>query len=151
MKMMFFDNLIKIALACLLVLGVDECAWSLCYGNSDHPIYPSIQEEYKLSKFVFVGVVLQDKKISSFDDPEGYVATLYTIKVLKMFKGRRSLKIVIRSENTSSRFQMDVKREYVIFAQNNNNGLFLDNCGNSGLLENSKNIIAKVKELSYKK
>jgi len=135
-----------------IALLTGQCAKSLCYDYSSNPSRPAhltIEEEYKLSEFVAKGTVLSEQKISSTDDPIGYEATLYTIKISKVFKGIIKSKLTIRSENTSSRFPMNIGRSYIIFVKkDNNDDLFIDNCGNSGETKKSHAIIQKVLTLN---
>jgi hypothetical protein len=144
-----------------LALFVSQDAKSFCYPPYDNPAHPTVKLEYKRSKFVVKGVVLSERKISSADDPIGYIATLYVIKPLQVFKGNPPHKFVIYSSNTTARFPMDIGGKYIIFTRigyigrefiisksKNSGGLFIDNCGNSGLVKDSASVIVKVKALS---
>jgi len=110
--------------------------------------YPTVEKEYEASKVVVDGLVLSKKTISTPDDPVGYAATLYKIKLLRIFKGKFNKNIILYSENTSSRFDMDVGQRYIIFAQNSDAGLFVDNCGNSDQIKKSSDVISKIIILS---
>jgi hypothetical protein len=144
------NQLIKILFIFIACFLVDKEAIALCYGDSEYPAHPSIKQEYELSKFVIIGIALSKQKISSSDDPLGYIATLYTIKPLRIFKGNPQSKFIIYSENTTARFPMNIGEEYIIFVQKPNDILIVYNCGHSGLVNDSAGVIEKVKALSKK-
>jgi len=123
-------------------------AMAFCDTIGDPNRYPTIEREYFSSEYVLEGKVLSKKNISSPDDPIGYIATLYAVKPTRIFKGKKNTKLIIYSENTSSRFPMKIGETYIIFLQTSNDGLFVDNCGNSGILKNSPDVIKKIIVLS---
>ena len=125
-------------------------AKALCHRFiDDQQKHPTVKEEYQESHFVFEGKVLSEKRApeSATEDE----ATLYTVQVLQRFKGAPERTLVIRSENNSARFPMTVGEKYLIFAGKDQNGLFIDNCGNSNLIKHSAGVMAEVKKLSHVK
>jgi hypothetical protein len=140
------NNYLKLLLLILVTMSGQE-VFSFCYTSILNR-YPTVEKEYEASKVVVDGLVLSKKTISIPDDPVGYAATLYKIKLLRIFKGKFNKNIILYSENTSSRFDMDVGQRYIIFAQNSDAGLFVDNCGNSKQIKKSSDVISKIIILS---
>lgn len=95
---------------------------------------PTFAEEWSRAKYVIVGQLVDSKVLTSVDDPEGVEATEYTIKVVRSFKGRVGRKISIRSDNTSSRFNMRAGYLYILFIESDGATNFVDPCGSSGEL-----------------
>lgn len=100
--------------------------------------HPSVEQEFKKSRFVVKGVVEGVEYVSSPDDPEGIDAILYHVRILQAFKGNTERKITIRSENTSSRFNMTANEHYLLFLTGPENDATVDSCGNSGRIEERK-------------
>jgi len=109
----------------------------------------SVQEEAKNSVAVITGI-LQQERILSEDkaDPDGVTAILYTVKVVNHLKGIVRNVVNIRAENTSSRFPLEPKIEYILFLKPNGNDFVIDSCGNSGPLSTHGNAVAEVQQLS---
>jgi len=109
----------------------------------------SVQDEAKGSAAVITGI-LEKERILSEDkaDPDGVTAFLYTVKVVSHLKGVMRNFVNIRSENTSSRFPLDAKVEYILFLKQNGNDFVIDSCGNSGPLSTHGNAVAEVQQLS---
>jgi hypothetical protein len=96
--------------------------------------HPNVLNEFNSSSNVIVGRVVNSRDESSPDDPEGIAQTVYSVRNIKAFKGAANNEIVITSENTSSRFAMDVGKDYLLFVKSYPGINIVDNCGNSGLL-----------------
>jgi hypothetical protein len=54
-----------------------------------------------------------------------------TIKILKNLKGSLPSVIVVRNENTSSRYPMSVGEEHILFVSRTDHEMRIDSCGNS--------------------
>ncbi|MCL2860757.1 MAG: hypothetical protein FWF46_09550 [Oscillospiraceae bacterium] len=145
---MNYRKFFRIIFSIIAVLYINQKAEALCYGDADHPIHPSIEKEYKSSRFVVEGAVLVEQRVSSPDDPMGYEKMLYTIEIARIFKGNPKHKITIYSLNNSAGFPMYLGTNYIIFAQEDDDGLFIDNCGNSGETKKLSNTILKITTLS---
>jgi len=141
------NNYLKL-LPLMTLIIINREAFSFCDTSMPNR-YPTVEREFETSKMVIDGVVLSKKTISTPDDPIGYVATLYTVKPLHVFKGNKIKEITLYSENTSARFPMGIGKRYIIFAQTSDDGLFIDNCGNSEKIKKSSKIISKVIALSH--
>lgn len=76
----------------------------------------SVQEEANSSAAVITGILEQERILSEDKaDPNGVTTVPYTVKVVSYLKGTVRNVVNIRSENTSFRFPLDVKVEYIIF------------------------------------
>ena len=113
--------------------------------------------EFKSSDSVVTGYVVSSRTESSPDDPQGYEDTVYTVRVLDVFKGKVGQLLELISENTSSRFPMVIGRKYLLFVNTSRvpdslqpSGLetFVDSCGNSGTLEEKKTELEAVRRMS---
>jgi hypothetical protein len=96
---------------------------------------PSIEQEYRNSAIVAVGVARAVRAVSAPDDPAGIDHTIYTVRLTHNFKGApagRTIELV--SENTSARFPLDPGVRYLLFVGEGKEGLYADNCGWSGAL-----------------
>lgn len=71
----------------------------------------------------------------------------YVVHVDRVIKGRMVSRDVVKvfSENSPTKFPMQVGKQYLLFVHLNYNTYEVDNCGNSGLLEASN--IDNVKQL----
>ena len=112
-----------------IILAVCGSAQAVCaYGK------PSFAEEWGRAKYVLVGRLVDSKVLTSVDDPQGVTAIEYTIDVVRRFKGKSGHRISIRSDNTSSRFNMKSGYSYILFIESDGMGNFVDPCGSSGEL-----------------
>jgi hypothetical protein len=77
----------------------------------------------------------------------------YIVHVDRVLKGRMIDRDVVDifSENSPSKFPMQIGKQYLLFVHRNYNDYEVDNCGNSGLLESSSiDSLAKLKEYARK-
>lgn len=146
----------------LATVAISPASQATCWESGAGPtaIYrnPSVAAEFKEAPTVITGRVLDERTISTPDDPEGYEWTIYTVKVLETFKGKRQATIRLSSENTSARFPMDTGKSYLLFVsqsgmvemagQERIPEAFVDNCGNSALVHDAKHAIKVVRGLS---
>jgi hypothetical protein len=127
-------------------------------GPSIRARHPSISKEYVSAQGVFIGRAIASRNIASQDDPEFYDWTIYDVEVLRAFKGQPPHRVRLLSENTSARFPMDKDKEYLLFVSHSpmvelagKEKLppnYVDNCGNSGALENVGATLKAVRVLS---
>lgn len=83
-----------------------------------------------------LGKVISARNITSSDDPGGFSWTIYTINPSLVFKGNPNRIVKVWSENTSSRFPMQVGGNYLLFLSVGfGNKVYVDSCGNSGRVE----------------
>src|SRR5471032_3310561 len=113
----------KSVFVCIVLMGVfQKNAMSLCLDGRR----PSVDKEYSSSRFVVEGIVTSAEDIKPQDDPGGVEATQYSIKILQKLKGNAPHQLIIRSENTSSRFYMNINTAYLIFIDLYKNHYFVD-------------------------
>lgn len=125
-----------------LLAALPDLGFAYCTDNR----HPSVDEEILRSEAVFIGEVMKETPLlEDTSDPEGLTATTYQVHVLKRLSGNITDSVEIRSENTSSRFPMELLKPYLLFLQRNDQIYFIDNCGNSGLLSRSKKVIKAIK------
>ncbi|MBI3902578.1 MAG: hypothetical protein HY306_06495 [Nitrosomonadales bacterium] len=114
--------------------------------------FPNPTQEYQRSELVFIGTVLKKDKI-----PEAgnfIVGTRYLVHVKEILKGKPKQRFSLYSENTSSRFPMEIGQNYLVFTslgvfeELQEKQPFIDSCGNSGLLNKSGKAISIVRKLS---
>jgi hypothetical protein len=77
----------------------------------------------------------------------------YIVHVDRVLKGRMIDRDVVDifSENSPSKFPMQIGKQYLLFVHRNYNDYEVDNCGNSGLLEASSiDSLVKLKEYARK-
>lgn len=77
----------------------------------------------------------------------------YIVHVDRVLKGHMIDRDVVDifSENSPSKFPMQIGKQYLLFVHRNFNDYEVDNCGNSGLLEASSiDSLAKLKEYAKK-
>jgi hypothetical protein len=77
----------------------------------------------------------------------------YIVHVDRVLKGRMIDRDVVDifSENSPSKFPMQIGKQYLLFVHRNFDDYEVDNCGNSGLLEASSiDSLAKLKEYAKK-
>lgn len=116
--------------------------------------FPNPIQEYQRSELVFVGTVLSKEEIPEADN--FIVGTRYLVQVKEILKGRPEQHISLYSENTTSRFPMEIGQDYLVFAllgvfeELQEKQLFIDSCGNSGILNKSGKAISIVRKLTAK-
>jgi hypothetical protein len=146
----------------LATVAMSPDSHATCWESGAGPtaVYrtPSVAAEFKEAPTVITGRVLDERNISTPDDPEGYEWTIYTIKVLETFKGKLQETIRLSSENTSARFPMDTGKSYLLFVSQSGMAemagqeripeAFVDNCGNSAPVQDAKHAIKVVRGLS---
>jgi hypothetical protein len=113
--------------------------------------HPGLQQEFAASKFVITGRAWKAKVVSSPDDPNGILATTYSVRVLTAFKGHPERELLIWSENTSSRFEIDLNQDYLMFIrEDRRDGFYIDNCGNSGLKRDQRSKYSFLRSMNPK-
>lgn len=143
MKMSFLKMVSWGALVSAVVLKAGA-ALALCQDGR----HPDVAAGFRVSRYVVTAVVESSRNESSPDDPGGVADTVYTVRVVRVFKGKPGRVLTIADESTSGRFPMHVGKEYLLFVQTFPDGNFVDSCGKSGLLDRSKEELAEVEQLS---
>jgi hypothetical protein len=98
---------------------------------------------------IVIGRVLSEHRLrEDAGDPDGVTASEVTIKVLKSLKGSLPGVIVVRNENTSSRYPMSVGETHILFVSRNNNDTWIDSCGNSEAMPRGERVAKEVRRLA---
>jgi len=103
--------------------------------------YPTISEEYGNSVMLLIGRVVAHAATPAEGD--FFDGDTYTVIPLRVLKGHPGSKVDLFSENSSGRFPMHMKREYLLFIYQDGGRLMVDNCGNSDLMPHAKNALAQ--------
>jgi hypothetical protein len=153
-------RVLPLFLALPLCLGVPTAhatCWELGKEDAGHR-RPSLSNEFKAAEFVVIGRAKQERNISGPTDPQGYEWTVYDVEVLEPLKGSPPHTVKLLSENSSARFPMSLGQSYVLFVSHEPTPEragstelpqdYIDNCGNSGLLETSSDRALEARRLS---
>jgi hypothetical protein len=132
----------------LLVLAAHlPVAYAVCLdpgtGISGYKV--PLKEEVRTADAIVIGRVLSAQWLQDdADDPDGFSASNVTIKVLRTLKGRLPSVIVVRIENTSSRYAMSVGEEHVLFVSHMNRKTWIDSCGNSDVMPRGRQVVKEI-------
>ena len=108
-------------------------------------------KEFAKTPLVVVGVATESQDVPDPEDTSSSIYTIYVVKVTQVFKGHVSKKpIWIFSDNTSARYPMDLGKPNLLFIWHDRGTYFVDNCGNSGPLDEQKKEFGQVKALASK-
>ena len=133
------------------------------------PDYYSVSKELARLRYVVVGRVVsetwlgEDGKPKALQPPfqdgrprpwgfDPYVGAVYDIKVLLVIKGQPGPQVTLFSENSTSRFWLDVGGEYLFFISEETfdqpigQRLTIDTCGNSAPAAKAKEILKRLLE-----
>jgi hypothetical protein len=107
----------------LAVLGaLPVLAQAGCVGERA----PTVKNEMRKSRAVVIGKVISTMNYAQGDYTE------YTFQVQRQLKGRRVKTLVIHSENTGARFDMNERHNYLLFVLKGSDDKWrVDHCGNS--------------------
>ncbi|MFZ6875832.1 hypothetical protein ACO0LF_27500 [Undibacterium sp. Di27W] len=137
-------------------MGMPVLASAMCTDGRA----PTVKAEFLIAPKVVQARVINQKVLQEdAEDPEGVTATEYTIQVDVWYKGAsKKRKLLIRDENTSSRFPMDAGESYLLFLTRYRldfpGQYFIDSCGNSKRMAESEaelKIIRNIKAAKEKK
>jgi hypothetical protein len=105
-----------------------------------------LKTEVRIAKVIVIGRVLSEQRLQEdADDPDGMTASNVTIKVLKQLKGTLPGVIILRNENTSSRYPMSVGEEHILFVSRTNRVMWIDSCGNSEVMPDGEQVVKEVR------
>jgi hypothetical protein len=105
-----------------------------------------LETEVRSAQAITIGRVLAEQRLQEDrNDPDGVTASNFTIKVLKTLKGRVPDVIVVRTENTSSRYPMSVGEEHILFVSRTNRETWIDSCGNSDVLPRGERVVKEIR------
>lgn len=105
-------------------------AMGLCLSG-----HPTVAAETADVPLVVTARVVDERALFEDEaDAQGVTATVYSVGVTGRLKGSPPAQLEIYSENTSSRFPMDVNSEYILWLSTDGTRYFVDSCGNSTTL-----------------
>jgi len=130
-------------------LGAVPTAAALCLDeNGVSGYHIPLDKEMRAANAIVLGRVTRKKNLFEDPaDPHGITATIYTLQVSHVVRGKSPSMIRIRSENDSSRFWMDVGEEYLLFLSRDTQHqgfYFVDDCGNSGVASKQAPVLHQV-------
>lgn len=110
--------------------------FAACYNG-----HPSAEMEKGTAKFVVIAKVKKSRIVMSKEDPSFVDSTIYDVSVIKSYKGKPAKTLAITSENTSSRFPMDIGETYLLFVKKYDGEYYINACGKSGTTSETADII----------
>lgn len=131
-----------LALLALLVAGEAHAACLL--------VDYSLGAEYSRASAVIIAKAIAERRLPDPEDPEGFAATLYKVRIDESFRGELRGVVELYSENSSGRFPMEMNKKYILFVYASEGYLVADNCGNSGLMDEKASVVTAVRELARK-
>lgn len=123
-------------------------AYAVCfYPRTERSGYKiPLKIEVRTAEAIVIGRVLSEQQLQDeADDPDSVTASDVTIKVMKKLKGTLPSTIVVRNENTSSRYPMSIGEEHILFISRTNRGTWIDSCGNSAVMPDGEQVIKEVR------
>jgi hypothetical protein len=139
----------KMLLASILMC-ISSQLFAYCEGG-----YPNISLANEIAKadFIIIGKVTSRRiVVDPKEDPQGYEAELFQIKVNSILNGNPKQNIIkpyltVYNNNDSSRFVMDVGETYLLFVYDGMDGRWVNSCGNSDTYKESAEKINTIKKL----
>lgn len=137
-------------LAAMLLASVFTAMAGTASGSCLDGRHPSPEQEFADSAIVATGTARVARIVVDRDDPQGYIATVYEIRVREIFRGRIPRRLYVESENTSSRFPMEEGTTYLMFLQHDDHraAYFIDNCGNSAPVGAARALLPRLRKMS---
>ena len=105
----------------------------------------SVEREYRKSASVLIGRVIASRAVP--ESKEYLEGTVYSIRVEEAIHGELPDTVEVFSENTSGRFPMDVGTRYLLFVYRQLGRTMVDNCGNSGPVSSTAEVLKAVRRL----
>jgi hypothetical protein len=167
-----FSQLFGVALAALVA---STNALAYCWGTDTtmpggRPDFYTVAQEYERSRLVAIVKVKKETWLNQNGKPaklkppflneetqplgfDPYNGAIYLVDVVKVFKGKNIKRVALFSENSTSRFPMQVGESYLAFASTEQTDklgpmLMLDNCGNSGALVDRSEALETVRHIA---
>ena len=106
-----------------------------------------LAREVREAEAIVVGRIVAEQALQDDPaDPDGVMAQDVTVRILARLKGDVPASVVIRNENTSSRYPMDVGEEHVLFLNHSGRELWVDACGNSALKKDAPRLVSRIRK-----
>lgn len=107
-----------------------------------HPNIKANGEFFK-ADLVFTGEVLSQRYVERGDNAGWY----YRIRLLHVLKGPTLKEVTVYTEDEVSRFPLEIGRDYLLFAYRGGGRFWIDSCGNSALLSEAAESIARIQNI----
>ena len=107
----------------------------------------SVEAEFPRSVAVVKALVVSERNVPDPEASEFLGGTIYKVKIQESFRGALQGTVEVFSENSTGRFPMERRRSYLLFLYRDETRLSADPCGNSGLVSEKKDALAKVRPL----
>ena len=105
-----------------------------------------LRTESRSSQMIAVAEVTRVSALrEDADDPQGVTAYVYDVKMLEVLKGKKSKQIRVRSENTSSRYFMELGEKHLLFLQHVGSYWYADACDNSAPLPDAQAVVIELR------
>jgi hypothetical protein len=98
-----------------------------------------LADELTSSYSIIVGNVVKERRVVPKPaEPDFFVATIYTVHVVRTLKGQVAHTVTLRTENDSGRYPMSTGETHLLFLTKLESGLgadyYVDSCGSSTTL-----------------
>lgn len=104
-----------------------------------------LEEEIRSTKFIVIGKVSDERYLQKDPaDPEGITAYIYTISVQRCIKGTLPKTVLLKTENDSGRYPMEVGEQHILFLERQGEYVQADSCGNSSPLPAGNDVVTQV-------
>ena len=116
-------------------------ATAQCVNDS----HPTLRNEKRATSAIIEGQAFHAQELKEDPKaPSAVTATLYDVQVVHTKRGRVASTIQVRSDNTASRFPMQIGRSYLLFLRRNGDIYTVDGCGNSGRIAEKRKINSSI-------
>ena len=116
-------------------------ATAQCVNDS----HPTLRNEKRATSAIIEGQAFHAQELK--EDPKApavVTATLYDVHVIHTKQGRVASTIQVRSDNTASRFPMQIGRSYILFLKRAGDIYTVDACGHSGKIAETRKINSSI-------
>lgn len=101
-----------------------------------------VRQEYKDAQSIVIGTVESSRLVpQTWDSFDG---TDYIVHVDQKVKGKESGEITVFSEHSADGFHLEVGKQYLLFLSFDSPHWVVNQCGNSGTLDDSGSVIKEI-------
>ena len=134
------NQFFKLAVTATIFLHAGQAA-AQCVNDA----HPTLRNEKRATSAIIEGQALHAQELKEDPKaPSAVTATLYDVHVVHTKQGRVASTIQVRSDNTASRFPMQIGRSYILFLKRNGDFYTVDGCGNSGRIAEKREINSSI-------
>lgn len=101
--------------------------------------------EFFKADVIFIGRVVSIRRVPDKDNDLG--GWFYRLRVKETFRGSVRSELSVITEDSSARFPLELRRQYLLFAYKGKNRLEIDSCGNSALLSEARDSVQRLRNL----